>query len=237
MLKTVNHDDQNPPDFVPFELEAAKVPEEKQEQTAGENTSSAQYREVQVDEEKSPIQIKKESSSKKGGEYIPAVQGDAVSENESDTSLTVWKGYLPKLSNAEIRTDPTYEDLCQMTETQLSNVVDFELEHVQYGQIRWEDSVDLRGVNLDEIVHFSQSSFEIYPEMDPKPEFGTGFMKPCSVMLYNVWPRGCNSIDRPSFEREERFRANLEKHCRSSGYTFITYDKNGVLEFLVENPC
>jgi len=219
-------------------LEAAKVIEEKQEQTAGENTSALQIREVKDDEEKSPIQIKKQSCSKMGGEYIPAVQGDAVSQHESSTSLTVCKGDLiPKLSNAQIRTDPAFRDLCEMTEKQLSNIVDFELEHVQYGQIRWEESVDLRGVNLDEIVHFSQSSFEIYPEMDPKPEFGTGFMKPCSVMLYNVWPRGCNSTDRPSFEREERFRANLEKHCRSSGYTFITYDKNGVLEFLVENPC
>jgi len=240
LLKTVNLDDQNPPAFVPFELNGAEVPEEKQAQIPGEivNTSAGQIREARDKEEKSRIHIHGLNSAKKGGEYFPDAREVPIPQQKVDTSLIAFKGDpTPKLLNPEIRTEPEYKDLCQMSERQLSNVMDFELENIQYGQVRWDEPVDLRGVNLDEIVRFSQSSFEIYPDMDPKPKSGSGFMKSCSVMLYNVWPKGCNSMDRPSFKREERFRTSLEKHCRSCGYTFITYDSNGVLEFIVENPC
>jgi len=203
------------------------VPEEKREEIAGQIADTPCRNQVQDEEQKSPVH----------NQSVIEVGGKCISVRD-DAEPTAFKGDpTPKLSNPEIRTEPMYKDLCQMTESQLSNIVDFEIEHVQYGQIRWDEPVDLRGVNIDEIVRFSQSSFELYPDMDPKPVFGTGFMTPCSVMLFNVWPKGCNSMDRPSFKREERFRYSLEKHCRTCGYRYITYDNNGVLEFSVENAC
>jgi len=141
----------------------------------------------------------------------------------------------PKLSNPEMKTDPNFSDLWQMTESQLASMADFEIEHLQYGRIKWDVPVDLRGVHLDNIVRFSQSTFELYPDMDPTPEVGTGFMKPCSVMLYNVWPKGCSSMHRPSVQRENRWRASLEKYCRACDFEFLAYDNSGLLEFRVNH--
>jgi len=225
-LKTCNLDDQNPPHFEPFdeeekqfELKSTGGCEDKIEEIAGpvlERVKVAHGEGIAGD--MSPVKI----TSREAVE--PLIAGE-------DANPTGFKGDpTPKLFNPEMRTSPRFEDLCAMTEKQLSSVSDFEIEHVQYGQIKWDNPVDLRGVNLDEIVCFSQSSFELYPNMDPKPEFGTGFMTPCMVMLYNVWPKGYNSVDRPSLLREQRYRTSLEKHCRSCGYDDVSYE-DGVVEF------
>jgi len=226
-LKPCSLDDQNPAHFEPFDeeekqhhLKSTAGSEGKKEQIADaivERVRVAQGQEAVGDV--SPVRnfITKEAAK-------PTVAAE-------DVNPTGFKGDpTPKLSNPEMRTDPKFKDLCTMTERQLASVADFEIEHVQYGQIKWDHPVDLRGVNLDEIVRFSQSAFELYPNMDPKPEFGTGFMTPCAVMLYNVWPKGYDSVDRPSLQREERWRTSLEKHCRSCGYHDISYE-DGVLEF------
>jgi len=217
-----------PPHFEPFEEDEKKQwskteagDEDKQELNASgimERAKTSQN--LVIQRNVSPVQNLIVSEAAESAR----VAGDINSNN--------FKGDpTPKLSNPDIRTDPMFKYLCAMTERQLASVADFEIEHIQYGQIKWDQPVDLRGVNLDDIVCFSQSAFELYPNMDPKPKLGTGFMTPCAVMLYNVWPKGCNSMDRPSIQREERWRRNLEKLCRSCNYTDISYDHNGVLEF------
>jgi len=226
-LKACNLDDQNPPHFEPFdeeekqhELKSTAGNEDKSEQIAGPVLERAKIAQGEgIGGDVSPVRniISREAVE-------PVMAGE-------DVNPTAFQGDpRPKLSNPEMRTSPRFEDLCAMTEKQLSSVADFEIEHVQYGQIKWDNPVDLRGVNLDEIICFSQSAFELYPNMDPKPEFGTGFMTPCMVMLYNVWPKGYNSVDRPSLMREQRWRTSLEKHCRNSGYDDVSYE-DGVLEF------
>jgi len=225
-LKTCSLDDQNPPDFVPFK-------EEEKTHQLKLTTGGYEDKTTGVNEVRS---IKASESTVIQNPNLVGKAVPTLGTEDANPPVVKFKGDpTPKLLNPEIRTVPEFKDLQQMTERQLASVPDFEIEHVQYGQIKWDDPVDLRGVQLDDIVRFSQSAFELYPDIDTKPEFGIGFMRPCSVMLYNVWPKGCSSMRRPSFKREERWRASLEKYCNSCNYKFIEYDTNGLLEFSVNH--
>lgn len=53
------------------------------------------------------------------------------------------------------------ETLATFTEDELKQVNDFAIWVEQVGKIEWEEPVDLRGLNLDELVFIEKRSIEV----------------------------------------------------------------------------
>ena len=51
------------------------------------------------------------------------------------------------------------------------------------GGIRWDEPVDVRGLQLDCVVRLSKGCIEVYLDDDEKPDVGEGLNKPATVPI------------------------------------------------------
>ena len=54
------------------------------------------------------------------------------------------------------------------------------------GRVQWEEPVDVRGLELDGLVHFSKGSVQVYLDSAAKPQVGVGLNKPAMVCSLHV---------------------------------------------------
>ena len=86
----------------------------------------------------------------------------------------------PTFTKQGYSTSPPIESLREMSEKELSRVYNFEISH-EYGCIKW-DIVDLRHVNLDDIITIGHGLFDVYPDdYKNKPPVGQGLNKPARL--------------------------------------------------------
>ena len=72
---------------------------------------------------------------------------------------------LPKVSRPQVYIEPSLTQLAAMAredEQSLASVANFKVGHRQYGSVRWQEPVDVRGVDLDTAVLFSKGSVEVH---------------------------------------------------------------------------
>ena len=62
-------------------------------------------------------------------------------------------------------------------------VANFAVSRKGVGGIRWDEPVDVRGLQLDSLVRLSKGCIEVYLDDDQKPSEGEGLNKPATVPM------------------------------------------------------
>eukprot|EP01114_Cavostelium_apophysatum_P010587 TRINITY_DN2449_c0_g1_i4.p1 TRINITY_DN2449_c0_g1~~TRINITY_DN2449_c0_g1_i4.p1 ORF type:complete len:1866 (-),score=435.79 TRINITY_DN2449_c0_g1_i4:22-5619(-) len=134
----------------------------------------------------------------------------------------------PRLTKADYFTTPSISELERMSDEELKSVRDFTVGRRDVGQVQFLGRVDVRNLNLDEIVHLEPKSVEIYPENSsvPKAAEGEGLNRPAVVTLFQVWPLDVKTRalkkDKESLDKYER---KVKKTTEASGARLVVYDK------------
>ncbi|XP_015785511.1 nuclear pore complex protein Nup98-Nup96 [Tetranychus urticae] len=133
-----------------------------------------------------------------------------------------------KLTKLDYYTKPAYKDLDKYynSSNDTCPVPSFIIGREGYGEIYWEDPLDVKGLNLDEIVHIRRKEVIVYPDDDCKPEIGEGLNRPAQITLHQVWP-----VDKTTHEiikdidrlRTMKYTEKIEAATNKLGATFKEY--------------
>lgn len=150
-------------------------------------------------------------------------------EYDNNPPLNVQKDFkviLPKITSSELITNPSIEELRMMTPSKLSAVEDFEIVHEPTGsRVFFKGKTDLRGVDIDEAVRFSQSVVEFYPETTLLPSFNTKLNREAYVELHGCFPDENTPLN--------VYCRCLKRLCESNGARFISYkEEKGTWAFV-----
>ena len=132
------------------------------------------------------------SGETKGNENKNSNNGNIRSEDSNDK--VVPSSNPPKLKNPHLSTNPSIEALSKMSDVQLSAIKGFEIIHSEHGSIKWIGKVDLRGLDLDKIVHIGQGSIFVYHDdespvqLQSLPKTGEGLNNRAILTMNNIFP-------------------------------------------------
>lgn len=134
---------------------------------------------------------------------------------------------IPTLGRKGYRCSPTINKLGTLTDSDLQKVSNFTIAAVddfdnEIGRIQWIDPVDLRGLNLDDIVNIVPNRVSCY-EKDPAttPQVGQGLNKPAVITI---------------FTKKYISKDRLKKLTEDKGNKFIDYNEmTGAWMFQVEH--
>ena len=174
-----------------------------------ERKSQAELKETKIDsneqaEEQTTTPI---VEKQKPVELLKLVQKPLVSEEK-----------IPLLTKAGYTIEPSLLKLSRMTEEELSAVENFIISN-EFGKIKFEEPVDLRGLNLDKIVNIRYQEVEIYPE-DYKPSEGEGdgLNKPATITFFK-W-----EVAEKYKTRMEEYEKKLKKWCGTINAEFVGFN-------------
>ena len=131
---------------------------------------------------------------------------------------------VPVLNSPGYATSPAFEALCRMTEEELAAVDNFSV-HNAWGQITFLKPVDLRGLNLDDIIQIEKKAITVYRNDALRPKFGTGLNVPVKMTFRQYGLDAIKSND--SLMKKinlfvQRNNAQLIEICRETdSITFI----------------
>lgn len=129
------------------------------------------------------------SSAEKSFPFEP-LNSTATEEIETISA----NNYIPKcgiiLNRTDYYTIPSIEqcDAYYDAENDSCIVDSFTVGRVEYGSIFWKGPLNVKGINLDEIVHIRRKEVIVYPDDDAKPPVGEGLNRPAQITLDQVWP-------------------------------------------------
>ncbi len=136
---------------------------------------------------------------------------------------------VPVLNSPGYSTTPSFETLARMTEEELAAVDNFSVQNV-WGQVTFLKPVDLRGANLDDIIHIEKKSITVYRNDAFRPKFGTGLNVPVRMTFRQYGLDSVKSNDQLMKKINtfvKRNNAQLVEICRESdSITFIINPQN-----------
>ncbi|KAE8816547.1 Nuclear pore complex protein Nup98 [Hordeum vulgare] len=162
------------------------------------------------------IHIDNHRASSEPGAVTPPVNGATVEK------------MVPKLSQADYFTEPSLEELAAKERAEpgyCSQVVDFIVGREGYGSIKFLGETDVRGLDLESIVEFSNREVIVYKDDSKKPPVGEGLNKAALVTLLNI-----KCMNRKTDEqytqglRFDKFKEMLVKKAEEQGVEFISFD-------------
>ncbi|KAL0226409.1 hypothetical protein P9112_013733 [Eukaryota sp. TZLM1-RC] len=179
---------------------------------------------------KSPIkQLSINQSSSQTSQSTSFVRsiGPALDSPQPERSLAQ-ESNPPTLSKEGYYTYPSLTELSSMDNDQLSNLSEFAIGSRGQGMIKWVGVVDVRGINFDEVVEFSNKSVTVHGSRAPS------LNRPAEVLLENCYPKGGKeALEDPS--KKQRFESKLRSNTNKIGAQWIGFDaENGVWKFRVD---
>ncbi|KAK9889016.1 hypothetical protein WA026_004303 [Henosepilachna vigintioctopunctata] len=144
------------------------------------------------------------------------------------------------LNRAEYYTLPPIEELnLLVSEDGRCLVKGFTVGRRGYGNVYFPDELDVRDLNLDEIVHFRYKEIHMYPDESKKPPVGEGLNRRAQVTLDRVYPRVketkeiINDIDQVL---AAKFPEQLVEISSKHGLKFVDYrPETGSWVFMVDH--
>ncbi|XP_055590552.1 LOW QUALITY PROTEIN: nuclear pore complex protein Nup98-Nup96 [Uranotaenia lowii] len=86
-------------------------------------------------------------------------------------------------------TIPSLDEITQLMDEEGRCIVpNFTIGRKGYGNVYFNEPIDVAGLNLDEIVHFRHKEVIIYPDDENKPPIGQGLNRKAQITLDQVWP-------------------------------------------------
>jgi len=148
--------------------------------------------------------------------------------------------WMPKLTMEDYYFEPSATQLAAIAREdpeELGKICNFIVGRKDVGFIRWMEPVDIRDINLDDIVNLAAGSVEVYPESSNKPPVGEGLNKPATITLLKIFKTD-EDTRKPTKDPEkiERFVRKIKKKSGEQGAQFISYDaETGIWKFSVEH--
>lgn len=141
------------------------------------------------------------------------------------------------LSNPQISTVPELSQLQRMSSEDLAQVDGFAIRSAEFGEIEWPGLTDVRHLNLDEILQFSESEVVVYPDECPnKPEVGQGLNKRAILRLSHIYPSETNRRSEDEAAATTAFVERLKKRTADLRALFLGYEaEGGVWTFEVQH--
>ncbi len=95
-----------------------------------------------------------------------------------------------------------------------------------YGNVYFNEPIDVAGLNLDELVHFRHKEVIIYPDDENKPPVGTELNRKAQITLDQVWPH--DKTLHEAIKDKERlelmdYEGHLRRVCEKHDTRFIEY--------------
>lgn len=131
------------------------------------------------------------------------------------------------LTRAKYYTIPPLEKLDEYMDEDGSCVVpNFTIGRKGYGNVYFNEPIDIAGLNLDELVHFRHKEVIIYPDDENKPPVGTELNRKAQITLDQVWPH--DKTLHEAIKDKERLEAmdyegHLRRVCDKHDTRFIEY--------------
>lgn len=133
---------------------------------------------------------------------------------------------LPKLTKKGYYTTPNRDELAQLSSSALSRMNGFCVGAQDLGKIEFLGITDVRGADLDSIIHFSRGEIVVYPDERKKPPIGEGFNKPAIITLHGVFQ--VDPVTKKPLTDEislNRMEQKIKKSTARQGAILLRYDK------------
>lgn len=131
------------------------------------------------------------------------------------------------LRRAGYYTIPTIDEIIEyMNEDGQCVVPNFTIGRRGYGNVFFDEEIDVAGLNLDEICHFRNKEIILYQDDDNKPPVGEGLNRKAQVTLDQIWPHDKNThepIKDPERLEAMGYEAKLRRICEKRGTKFLEY--------------
>ncbi|KAJ6638700.1 Nuclear pore complex protein Nup98-Nup96 [Pseudolycoriella hygida] len=144
------------------------------------------------------------------------------------------------LTRAKYYTIPPLDKLEEyMNEDGSCIVPNFTIGRKGYGNVYFNEPIDIAGLNLDELVHFRHKEVIIYADDENKPPVGTELNRKAQITLDQVWPH--DKTLHEAIKDKERlelmdYEGHLRRVCEKHDTRFIEYrPETGSWVFRVEH--
>ncbi|XP_055550074.1 nuclear pore complex protein Nup98-Nup96 [Wyeomyia smithii] len=124
-------------------------------------------------------------------------------------------------------TIPTLDDILQLMDEEGRCVVpNFTIGRRGYGNVYFNEPIDVANLNLDEIVHFRHKEVIIYPDDENKPLVGEGLNRKAQITLDQVWPHD-KALHEPIKDPHRlalmEYEGKLRRVCDKHDTRFLEY--------------
>ncbi|XP_058129913.1 nuclear pore complex protein Nup98-Nup96 [Anopheles ziemanni] len=131
------------------------------------------------------------------------------------------------LRRAGYYTIPSLDEIAQLMDEDGRCVVpNFTIGRKGYGNVYFNEPIDVAGLNLDEIVHFRHKEVIIYPDDENKPPVGSGLNRKAQITLDQVWPHD-KTLHEPIKDPQRLalldYEAKLRRVCDKHDTRFLEY--------------
>lgn len=171
-------------------------------------------------------------------------RSDADAPSEIDVSI-VTASAEPHPTGIVLRragyyTIPSLDEIVEFMDTEgRCFVPNFTIGRRGYGNVFFDEEIDVSGLNLDDICHFRNKEIILYQDDDNKPPVGEGLNRKAQVTLDQIWPHDKYTHEPiKDVERLEAlgYEAKLRRICEKRGTRFLEYrPESGSCVFKVEH--
>ena len=129
----------------------------------------------------------------------------------------------PFLTKTDYYTRPDIDVLKKWSNYDLANVSNFTVVRKGFGEIRWDEPVDVRNINLNDILEIEHGSVSVYTNSLDKPPVGSGLNKPATIILEGIKPKNGISL--------EQWENRLKKTNEKNEAEFVSFSPNNNFEW------